>query len=234
MRRRSLLSLAAAAGLVLVVAGTAGAQDRRPGVGVLPFDNGGSYGADAEDYEALSVGVQQMLMTEFTQNAGLRVVERSRIKQLIEEQDLGASGRVDAQTAARLGKLVGARYMISGSFMDNHGNMRLDIRVVNTETSEIVRADKVEFKRDDLFQGIVSAAQKITQGLQLPGLAQAAQQQREDHARAAPPEAVKLYTRGLLYADRGDNERARELFSRAKELFPEYTEADVALKQISG
>jgi TolB-like protein len=219
---------------VAAASGTAGAQDRRPGVGVLPFDNGGSYGAEAEDYEALQVGIQQMLMTEFTQNAGLRVVERSRIKQLMEEQDLGASGRVDAQTAAKIGKLVGARYMITGGFMDNHGNFRLDIRVVNTETSEIVRADKVEFKRDELFHGIVSAAEKITRGLELPTLAQAAQQQREDHARAAPPEAVRFYTRGLLYADRGDTERARELFSKAKELFPEYTEADVALKQISG
>jgi curli biogenesis system outer membrane secretion channel CsgG len=224
----------AAAGLALAVSGTAGAQDRRPGVGVLPFDNGGSYGADAEDYEALEVGVQQMLITEFTQNAGLRVVDRSRLKELMAEQDLGASGRVDAETAARLGRLVGARYMITGGFMDNHGNMRLDIRVVNTETSEIVRADKVDFKRDELFQGIVSAAEKITRGLELPELAQAARQQREEHARAAPPEAVRLYTRGLLYADRGDTQRARELFSRAKELFPEYTEADVALKQISG
>jgi hypothetical protein len=150
------------------------------------------------------------------------------------EQDLGASGRVDAQTAARIGRLVGARYMITGGFMDNHGNMRLDIRVVNTETSEIVRADKVDFKRDELFQGIVGAAEKITKGLELPELAQAAREQREEHARAAPPEAVRLYTRGLLYADRGDTQRARELFSRAKELFPEYTEADVALKQISG
>jgi TolB-like protein len=234
MRRRSLLSLVAAAGLALAVAGTAGAQDRRPGVGVLPFDNGGSYGADAEDYEALEVGVQQMLITEFSQNAGLRVVDRSRLKELLAEQDLGASGRVDPETAARIGRIVGAKYMITGGFMDNHGNMRLDIRVVNTETTEIVRADKVDFKRDELFQGVVNAAQKITEGLELPALAQAARQQREEHARAAPPEAVRLYTRGLLYADRGDTERARELFSRAKELFPEYTEADVALKQISG
>jgi hypothetical protein len=44
---------------------------------------------------------------------------------------------------------------------------------------------------------------------------------------------VRLYTRGLLYADRGDTERARELFARAKEIFPAFTEVDVALRQIS-
>lgn len=233
MRWRSLLSLALSAGLCAVAVGSAGAQDRRPGVGVLPFSNGGSFGQDAEDYSALEVGMQQMLITEFTQNAGLRVVDRARLRELMAEQDLGATDRVDAETAARLGRLVGAKYMIAGGFTELYGTFRVDIRVVNSETSEIVRADKVEFKRDELFQGVVRAADKITRDLELPALARAAQEQREQHAKAAPPEAVKLYTRGLLYADRGDTERAKELFARAKELFPAYTEADAALRQIS-
>jgi TolB-like protein len=233
MRRRSFFSLALSAGLCAVVAATAGAQDTRPGIAVLPIFNGGSYGQDAEDYSALEVGLQQMLTTEFAQNAGLRVVDRSRIKELMTEQDLGASGRVDAQTAARLGRLVGAKYMIMGGFTEVSATMRVDLSVVSTETSEIVKASKVEFKRDELFQGVVRAATALTRDLQLPALAQATLQQREEHAKAAPSEAVRLYTRGLLYADRGDTERARELFARAKEIFPAFTEVDVALRQIS-
>lgn len=233
MRLGALVSLTLTAGLGLALAGAAAAQDNRPGVGVLPFSNGGSFGEGAEDYAALEVGLQTMLMTEFSQNAGLRIVDRARLKELITEQDLDASGRVTPESAARIGRLVGAKYMIAGGFQDNYGKFRLDLRVVNTETSEIVRADKVEFKREDLFSGVVQAADKITKGLQLPALAQATMKQREEHARAVPNEAVKLYTRGLLYADRGDTARAKELFAQAKQIFPEYTEVDAALKQIS-
>jgi TolB-like protein len=186
--------------------GAAAAQDTRPGIGVLPFANGGSYGQDAENFDALEIGLQQMLMTELAQNPALRIVDRAQIKQLLSEQELGASGRVDANTAARIGKLVGAKYMVMGGFTDLYGDMRLDLRVVNVETSEIMRADKVNRKREELYRAVVDAAQQLTNGLKLPPLAKQAQAEREK--RDIPADAVTYYTRGLLYAERGDTERA--------------------------
>src|SRR5262245_7660699 len=110
MQWRVMTSLALAAGVALPQ--MVRAQDNRPGVAVLQFDNGGSYGQDKENFEALQVGLQQMLVTELSANPALRVVDRREINKLISEQDLGATGRVDQSTAAKLGKLVGARYMI--------------------------------------------------------------------------------------------------------------------------
>ena len=72
------------------------APDRRPGIAVFPFTNGGSFGASKEDLSALEVGVQQMLLTELAQNPALRIVDRSVLKQILEEQNLVGAGRVDA------------------------------------------------------------------------------------------------------------------------------------------
>jgi TolB-like protein len=233
MQWRTLFSTVAVAGLLS--AGTLVAQDSRPGVAVLPFLNGGSYGQSAEDYQALEVGMQQMLTTEFALNQRLRVVDRSRIKELLAEQDLGASGRVDAATAARIGKVVGARYMVMGGFTDMYGSMRLDIQIVNTETSEIEKADRLTFKREEMARGVVDAAAKITGDLQLPELPKEVQAQREERAQKLNrTQAVSYYTKGLLYQDRGDTARAKELFSKALEQFPEYTEAQEALRQVGG
>ncbi len=234
MRWRTLFTLVAVAALGVAHVGALRAQDSRPGLGVLPFYNGGSYGQNAEDYQALEVGIQQMLITELAQNAGLRVVERSRLKELLQEQDLGASGRVDHETAARLGRVVGAKYMIKGGFTDVYGNMRLDLQVVNSETSEIMHAEKVTFKSNELLEGVVRASGELIKNLKLPALSQASRDQRETRAKEIPAEAVRYYTRGLLYADRGDTARAKELFSKAKEVFPAYTEVDVALQQLGG
>lgn len=226
MRWRSLVAIGMAVGLAAPLA----AQDTRPGIAVLPFENGGSYGQDAEDFEALRVGLQQMLTTEFAQNNALRVVERSQVHALMQEQDLGASGRVDPQTAARIGRLVGAKYMVMGSFIDFYGDFRLDLRVVNVETSEIVRVERMRKPREDLYDLVVEAANNLTQGLNLPALSRQALQQRQD--RDIPEEAMRFYSRALLYADRGDTTRAAELFSRAIERFPDYTEARQALQQL--
>lgn len=223
---RSAVTVALACGLAAPVV----AQDTRPGVAVLPFENGGSYGQDAENYEALEIGLQQMLITEFGVNSGIRSVERSRIKDLLEEQDLGATGRVDAQTAARLGRLVGARYVVLGGFIDLYGDFRIDARVVNVETSEIIKTTRVTGKRDQLFRLVVDVSSQLTRELNLPPLPRQAMEQRQQ--REVPAEAVNLYTKGLLYADRGQTARAVELFNQAKAIFPQYTEVDEALKQI--
>ena len=210
------------------------AQDTRSGMAVLPFENGGSYGLQAEDYDALRVGMQQMLTTEFAMNGQLRVVDRSRITELLKEQDLGASGRVDAATAAKLGKIVGAKYMVMGGFIDTYGTMRLDIQVVNVETTEIMKADRFTFKRDDLMKGVIDAAEKITKDLSLPALPKEVQAQREERTQRITPQAVSYYTKGLLYQDRGDTDKAKELFSKALGEFPDYTEAQEALRQVGG
>lgn len=206
------------------------AQDTRPGIAVLAFENGGSYGQDKEIFDALQVGLQQMLITELSANPSLRIVERGRIKQLLEEQDLGAAGRVDANTAARIGKLVGARYVVLGGFIDFYGDFRIDARIVNVETGEIVRVEKVSDRRDRLYSLVVNLAGQLTRGLNLPPLPRATMEQRQ--SREVPTEALTLYSRALLYADRGDSRRAEELFSRAIEVFPDYTEAKEALRQI--
>jgi len=230
MRWRSMMALTLAAGVVFPT--TTAAQDTRPGIAVMPFENGGSYGQDAEDFEALTIGIQQMLLTEFAVNDQLRVVERGRIKDLMGELELTRGGAVDANTAAQIGRLVGARYMVFGSFIDFYGDFRLNARVVNVETGEIVKTENARDQRDKFFSIVVDLAQKLQRGLDLPQLSRQVMQQREERSTEIPQEAVRLYTRALLYADRGDTERATELFSQVARDYPDYTEAQVALRQL--
>ncbi len=230
MKGRSVWALALAAGLAAPGAVMAQGQDARPGVAVLPFYNGGSYGQGKEDFDALQVGLQQMLITEFAQNSQLRIVERGRIKDLLAEQDLGAGGRVDQNTAAKIGKLVGAKYVVLGGFIDFYGDFRMDGRIVNVETGELVKVVKVQDKRDKLYALVVNLAGGITKDANLPALPRQAMEQRE--SRQVPTEAMQWYSRALLYADRGDNQKAAELFNKAIAVFPNYTEAQEGLRQL--
>lgn len=206
--------------------------DTRPGIAVLPFYNGGSYGAGREDLEALQVGIQQMLLTELAQNPTLRIVERSVLREVMAEQDLATTGRVDPETAARIGKIVGARYVVIGGFTDAFGTFRLDGRIVDVETTELVRAEKVRSRRERLYDLIPELAAKVTRGLRLPALPAAVRETRRE--RRIPTEAATMYSKALVYQDRGQTERAVELYRAIAERFPQMTEAREALRQISG
>lgn len=232
MRSRQLSVLALTA---LLAAPALWAQDSRPGIAVMPFENGGSYGQDKENFEALEKGIAGMLISELAQNPAARIVDRSSVQRLLDEQDLGKDGRADAATAAKIGKLVGARYMVMGSFVDLYGRFRVDARIVDVETSEIlkvVRSDPKYEKREELFKLLQSVAERLMTETKLPALT--AEMSRAVRARNVPTEALTYYSRALLYQDRGDKTKAAEFYKKATDVFPEYAEAIEGLRKING
>ncbi|MBT8404277.1 MAG: CsgG/HfaB family protein, partial [Gemmatimonadetes bacterium] len=148
----STLVLAPLVLLPLQVVGQA-EPDTRPGIAVMQFENAGSHGAnaEAENFAALEIGLQVILGTELGQNAALRLVERDDLQALLREQELATEGRVDASTAADIGRLVGARYMVMGSFVDIFEQVRMDARVVDVETGELLRARGVQDRREEIY-----------------------------------------------------------------------------------
>lgn len=232
MRRRSVLwalTVVALAGLSPALA----AQDSRPGIAVMPFTNGGSYGKDKEDFQALEKGLAGMLISELSQNPAARLVDREAIQKILDEQKLAKDGAVDAATAAKVGKLVGAKYMVLGSFTDFYGKFRIDARLVSVETSEIlkvVRGDPKLEKRDEVFHLVQSVAENLMKETKLPPLTE--QQARAVKARNVPTEALSYYSRALLYQDQGDKAKAADYFKKALAVFPEYTEAQEGLKKV--
>lgn len=68
------------------------------------------------------------------------VVERTRLVRVLEELRLGSSDLADQQTRLRVGRLLGARYMVFGGYQIIGGQMRLDLRLVEVETGKIRKA----------------------------------------------------------------------------------------------
>lgn len=223
-----------AVAFALPVAAGAQEADRRPGVAVFPFEDGGWMGMEVEDRQALGVGLQQILLNELQQNANLRIVERNALREvLMQEQDLGASGRVDAQTAARIGRIVGARYVVLGSFTDLAGSQpTVTGRVVDVETSEVLRSEQALGKKEELYRMVVDLSGRVTEGVNLPALP--AVQLEERREREIPPEALRLYSRAQIMQDLGRTQQAIELYRQISQQFPAMSEAAEALRQLQG
>src|SRR3989449_6834636 len=135
MHSRSIVALCSLAALA-TGAGALSAQgraDTRPGLAVFPIWNSGSYGQDKENFDALQKGMAAMIISELAANPGARVVEREELQRLLDEQNLGASGRGDDATAPKLGKLVGARYVGTGTFVEFSGDFRGDVQLGDAE-----------------------------------------------------------------------------------------------------
>ncbi len=203
------------------------AHDDRPGVAVMRFTNGGSYGESPQDFAALEVGLQQMLLTELAQHSGLRIVDRGILGDVMAEQDLGTSGRIETGTAPEVGKLVGARFMITGAFTDTDGNFRIDARIVDVETGRVIHSLDVQDDRENLYDLLVELASGVIADVELPPLPAAVRDERA--ARHVPLEAVTLFATAQALEDEGETEQAMELYRTLASRFPDLVEAKEAL-----
>jgi len=211
--------------LTTALAWPAAAQESRPGIAVLDFDIGATIGQDPDDYQALRRGLASMTISELSANPAVRVVERAQLQQILQEQNLGREGRVDPNTVVQIGRLVGARYMVTGTIFDVRGDFRIDARLFDVETGEILRTQRVQGRLTGVFDLATQLAAQLMRDANLPPLERAAAEQHREANPAPPQAAVMAYSRALLYADRGDTQRAVEQYRRALTAFPRYTQA---------
>lgn len=224
--------LAAPFGIPQVSAGAQAAASNKPTVAIMYFTNGAI--GKAEEYAPLSKGLAEMLITELSANANIRVVERDRIQSLIEEQKLAENGRVDQATAVKAGKVLGALHMLMGSFViDPKERMRMDVRAINTETSELEYATTVTGKADNMLELLTQLATKLNSGLKLPDVPTGFQQGAAVGAKGPNQlKSMMLLSRALEQQDRKNTQQAVALYKESLQANPDNQRAKTLLASL--
>ncbi|HEX4420483.1 MAG TPA: CsgG/HfaB family protein [Kofleriaceae bacterium] len=203
---------AAAAGVWLVlglVAPARGLAGPKPTVAVLYFD----YDGKDDDLVALRKGLAQMMISDLSGIDAVQLVERSRLEDVLAELKLAQDHKIDAASAAKAGKLLGARYLVLGGYFELKSKLRVDARVVEVETGKLVQSVGATGGADDCLAieqklvGDVGAV--LAKQLAVPAKAAQAAPRVTPPARLARRTAV-LYGRALRDADTGNNPRAQE------------------------
>ena len=109
--------------------------DRPPTLAIWPIEDLSLPGTTAPDLAELMTA--KVMQTAETVD-GLKLVERERLLSILQELSLGSSELADQATALRVGRLTGARQMLFGGYQVIAGLMRLDLRLVDVETSRVV------------------------------------------------------------------------------------------------
>lgn len=221
----------------------AAAQSNAPVVAVLYFDNN-SFGKDRADYDGLGKGIADLLITDMAGNPAMRVVERDRLQSILQEQDLVKSKSIDPQTAVKLGKLLGAAYLVTGGFMsDGKGTLLVTSRVISVETGAITNPLKLQSKGDDVLGLIAQLSTKLNTELKLPALPRQTGEAgtRKPAAPAAGRElgtqkldvkSALLYSKALDEQDSGHPKQAAELYRAVLQKFPDFGPAQQNLAKV--
>lgn len=188
---------------------------------ILYFENNSV--ADREAMDGLSKGISAMLVTDLMGTPGLRIVERERIQFLLDELKMQKSEYYDQTSGVKVGRLLGAHNLLLGSFskIDNK-KIRIDARLVKTETGEVIRSDKLEGNSEDLARLQNELAAKVASWMGV----EIAENPKKDEQ---PIEAVLAYTRGLNLEDEMELSAAYAAYKEALAVDPNFEGARIRL-----
>jgi TolB-like protein len=181
---------------------------------ILPFDNNSI--TEPEKYAPLSNGLAAMLITDLNKNDSvLTVIERNKIKQLLDEIAFGMLGGVDQSTAIKAGKILGAHSIGFGSFTIMGDMIRIDVRIIKVESSELIMAESISGDIKNFMALENKLATKIADSLktrlkELPGKSKSS------------IDAALYFSMGIDAMDNGNMKEAQKLFNKAIELDPTY------------
>ncbi|MFZ5475717.1 MAG: CsgG/HfaB family protein [Myxococcota bacterium] len=199
-----------------------------PSLAVMPL----AKGAGSAQYEGLGRALAGMLVTDLSALPGVRLVERDQLDALLAELKLKESGYLDPASAQKLGKGVGAQYVVIGSFTVIDPQFVLDARIVAVQSGEIVKAANAAGTVGDF----VSVEKELVEGLAAGLDLTLTSAERRKLSAQVPTEkfaAFSAYGEGLAKQEAGDAEAAGAAYRRALAEDPAFEEAKRALDALS-
>jgi TolB-like protein len=110
-----------------------------PAVAVLDFTD---LQGDAR-YAGFQGGIAEALTASLANTRRFRVVERTQLDRVLKELELNRTGAVDPATAQAVGRLIGAQYLVLGSYQVFQGQIVINARLLRVETGEILETKKI-------------------------------------------------------------------------------------------
>lgn len=197
-------------------------------VAVLAFHNPSSN----PELTPLQKGFAFLLMTDLAQVDGISVVERIKLQALLEELNLGASGLVEKQTQPRLGRLVGARFLVGGDLTsETRDQLGILSDVLQVKDQNSLGRPAANGMMEQIFDLEKKILFEVVDLLKI----RLTKPQREKLSRPLTTsyQALLYLSCGLDASDRGNFSQAGYCYGKALQEDPQLTPARAALDELA-
>ena len=195
-------------------------------IAIAYFENTGG----EESMEKLKKGLADMLISDLSNVRMLNIVERDKLESIIKEQKLSHSSEFDPTTAAKIGKLLGAKQIVVGSYFEMFGSLRIDARFINVETGTISKAEGVEGETANFFNLQKLLVWKLIRNLNVQLLDE--ETDVIDKAKVISFEDIEKYSEALNLYDEGDLEKSKEITQQLLQKHPDLQMAKILINKI--
>ncbi|MCK5147176.1 hypothetical protein KAR48_10505 [bacterium] len=195
----------------------------------MDFENNSIF--ERKKWEPLKSGLAQILISEMHSVESIQFVERRRLKSILDEIKLAQSGLLDERKAADIGRLSGARYMLFGSYLVGLKNqLRIDLRMVNVETGETVKAAQKTGRSKDFLKLMHNLMKEFIKDLSIP--ISKNEMKRFNKTKSFPIATLLAYSEAVKFEDAGKLKKAGRTYKRIVDMQPKFRPAQIRLQAI--
>jgi len=197
---------------------------------VLDFENRSFI--NATEYASLSQGLAEMMITELSQIEMIKMVERRRMQQMLDELKMAQSGLVSEESTVQVGRMLGASNLVFGSYMVMPDKkIRIDLRIVEVETGSVLKAEEITGKSKQILSLVKKLSKKLLEDLsvRLTRSESNILAQKQD----LDLKAVMLFSEGLGFEDQNQLQKAYSSYKQALKIEPEFQQAKNAIQRIA-
>jgi len=127
-------------------------QNQKSKIAIIEFSNLQGQTTEFGQYLAEELITRLYLTNKF------EVIERQLLNKVLKEHQLNLSGLVDESSARELGKILGVDAIASGSVTDLGNSVKVNARLISTETGKIFSVASVKIFKDDVVRKLMAQA----------------------------------------------------------------------------
>lgn len=125
--------------------------------------------------------IAEELITRIFTTGKFDVVERNLLQKVLDEQKLGTSGYIDQETAISIGQILGVDAIITGSLTDLGENVKINARLISTQTGSVFAVASVNVLKDSTIKLLMGeSSEMVVSGSK-------ATDQKPQHSGLKPP-----------------------------------------------
>ena len=123
----------------------------RKGLIVFNFKNN-TQANRSRQFQPWEFGLASMMMTDLESIGLFNIISQEKMREISKKKGLQLSSIQTEADTLEVGKLVGAKYVLSGSFVEMKGKLRLEARVFSIEKGMQLGAASVTGRTDKYFE----------------------------------------------------------------------------------
>jgi len=212
-----------------------GASAKNMNILTYPFKYEGS-----KEYSWIAAGLTDTVISDLNRISVVNVFSDDDRKKAVQEMSLAMTGLLDEESAVKVGKVLGANIIFTGSVQVSGKNIRINARLINVETTKVEKTIKLDGNIDGIFDlqdkvvlGLMGEASKINIADVKPVIIADKDKKRIEEKAKPSVTAYEWYSKGLEIEDR-DPQTALTYYKKAIDISPDYTDALIEAGYVSG